>query len=128
MLMLTRSRRIRRAWSFVWRRLPVVDQRDINKLLTRVCSLHEYSTGAGINMERSEASAGLYPLYASLEALGGPSYRGQILFYLPVCRKFTDTGLVGIVAHELGHAKRAVDIGEGWHEKMQADYANEEKW
>lgn len=53
--------------------------------------------------------------------------RAQIVFWLPVCRLFTDHALLGVAAHELAHALQASGFRGDWHERMQRRYAAGER-
>lgn len=42
-----------------------------------------------------------------------------ILVHLPIFKLFSRAAQVGIIAHEMAHARRAARIGSGWLEKLQ---------
>jgi hypothetical protein len=69
------------------------------------------------------ASAGLFPVYGRDFK---PPPGGQITFFLPVFRLYSRKTIVGVVAHELGHALRASRMGPEWHEEMQRRSQREE--
>jgi hypothetical protein len=121
---LTRSRRIRWALDKVLRRLPASARTTVVGFLSRIVVSREWeSPGLSGDIERSSALT--CPLW-SLSEPDMTKYECQIIFHLPMLRLFSDTALIGIIAHELAHVHEAARLGNGWHEKMQARYqANE---
>jgi hypothetical protein len=80
-----------------------------------------YTIGMG---DLDPVSAMLAPLYNDLTS---KAYRPQVLVTLPIFRLFSAKAQIGIMAHEFAHAERASRLGQGWHEKMQARHAAEER-
>lgn len=71
----------------------------------------------GITGELWEKAAALLP-FGTFDELSTRNHKGQIIFCLPLCRRFSDRALIGIVAHEFAHAVRAAALDSEWHEKM----------
>jgi hypothetical protein len=114
MKILTRSSRIRRALRQVQKRIPGGEWRSIDSFLTWVRSESQWQV-LGLGGDLNPCSAALLPLY-DVEDL---SVRGaQIILTLPPCRLYSNKAIIGLVAHELAHALRAVYIGKEWLEKM----------
>jgi len=111
----TRSRAIREALARVRKRIPVQDWHAISSFLTRISGEREWrAVGAWGYVDT--LWAGLFPVLGRcFEAVPG----GQIIFFLPLLRLYSRKAIVGVVAHELGHALRASKMGPEWHEHMQ---------
>ena len=119
MLIETHAARVRKAVRTVLRRIPVADRRRIESFVVWARAEREWCLiGVGGRLDRR--SAALMPLYDSTEMQGVP--RAQIIFWLPVCRLFSDHALLGVAAHELAHAIQATGFRGDWHERMQRRY------
>ena len=105
--------------------MPVQWRRRVEEFVTIIRASARYLTIGLGNID--PASATLRPLYRSLDAIRNENYEAQILVTTPIFRLFSTEARVGIIAHEFVHAVRASRLGCGWHEKMQANYTNEEK-
>jgi len=127
MMILTRSRRIRRALRTVRTRIPAKNWQVIASFLVRIRA--DSGWGFWGLMGRLDRSGGkLLPLYKAVVPISDQKNpRGQVCFNLPVCRLYSDRALVGLVAHELAHALRAAEFGSGWYEKMDCRYPAEER-
>jgi hypothetical protein len=127
----TRSKRISKAVDLVLRRMPRDDREAVVRFVSRVTAARAWTpvgvTGVdstvarlerfwkaregGVKCERRETGE----LHCERT---GDKYEAQVSFNLPVVRLFSETALVGIVAHEFAHARVAARLGECWHEKM----------
>jgi len=117
MKILTRSRRIKSALQTVTKRLPGEARKTVEGFLDRVIASREWrSLGLGGFDPSSAVTA---PLFRSLDDLGSERYTCQLIFHLPVVKLFSNTALIGIVAHELAHVHIAAGLGDGWHEEMK---------
>jgi hypothetical protein len=127
MQILTRSRRIRKALNSVRAGIPSHEWRAITDFLTWIQVDREWQT-FGLSAEVRPVAAELVPLFESREKIKG----AQIRFVLPLCRLYSNTAIVGVVAHELAHAARAVRFGKDWFTRMggvwNAPGANRRYW
>jgi hypothetical protein len=114
---LTRVPRIRRLFQSVWRRLPKEERASIARFGLQVRTTREWQL-PGISLQVDTACG-------QARAVAGGSV--ELLFTLPIARLYSDKALRGVVAHELGHAARAVRQGRRWQERMMASYAREER-
>ena len=121
----TRSVRIRRTLLRVMRAVPTEDLSAI-KAVVRVVKAEKSWAFLGVTTELDPASA---ELTTSWESVSTPveDYFGIVRFNLPVVRFLSDKALVGVVAHEFGHAFRAAKLGRGWFEKMCRNRRAEER-
>ncbi len=132
MLILTRSHRIRRALGIVRARIPSKDWQTVSAFLSKVWAETAWQT-LGLGTTISEVAGELRPLKRLQD---GSVCGAHIRFNLPLCRLYSNKAMVGLVAHELAHALRAAQIGEGWVEKMggvwgpgaDRKYRLEERW
>jgi hypothetical protein len=118
MMVITRARRIRKALHAALLRIPTADLRHVKAFVWCIRSDREWQI-EGLCGVLQQASAGLYPVY-SMDQRAVP--RAQVIFWLPICRLFSDTALLGVVAHELAHAYQASGIPGDWHARMQQRY------
>jgi len=126
-LILTRSRRIRRALRIVRKQIPTKDWRAIASFVEWLRCESGWQR-AGLMSELSKNGGGLFPLYdPNVPPRDQKNPRGQVRFALPICRLYSDKALIGLVAHELAHAVRAARLGAGWYERMDRRYLHEER-
>ena len=129
--MCTRSKSIVKAIDRVLWRLPPKDRRAVKRFVFRVAASRAWkpvhaggvdSTAAMLTRFWKEGDGGVRCERQETGALRcertGETYLAQVEFNLPVVRLFSDKALVGIVAHELAHARIGAMLGEGWYEKM----------
>ncbi len=118
MVMMTRSFRIVRG---VLSRIPSDDRKRVVRFVESLkCERAWQSVGLGATVNQS--AGGLYPFFYMDGRVGA-----FIRFSLPVCRRFSDHALTGIVAHEFAHALRASALTGDWHARMQRQYNAEER-
>jgi hypothetical protein len=117
----TRSRAVRQATAAVLGGMPKSARQVVEEFVFVIRASTSYSIGLG---GLNPGSAMLAPLYTDLTF---KAYSPQVLVTLPIFRLFSAKAQIGIMAHELAHAVRASRLGQGWHEKMRARYAAEER-
>ncbi len=114
MRILTRSRQIRKALRALRARIPAKDWQTISAFLSRVRAETAWRI-SGIGEAIDPISAALQPLYTlNPWILCG----AEIVFVLPIYRLYTDSGMIGVAAHEFAHALRAARHDDDWPEKM----------
>jgi len=125
MRVLTRSARVRRAFHSALRRIPGADRARIESFVVWVVAEREW-TVTGLGSSIGGTSAALMPLWDVEKGIHSVP-EAQIIFYLPVCRLFSDEALVGVAAHEMAHALQASRMRGNWHDRMQRRYTAGER-
>jgi hypothetical protein len=105
------------------RRIPKDKLRTIQLFVCALCARRDYQF-CGFGFDLDYASAMLAPRWKDLSS---SSYEAQIIVILPIFRLFSAWAQIAIMAHEFAHASRGHMIGEGWCEKMQRRYRQEER-
>jgi hypothetical protein len=131
MRLCTRSKHITKAIDRVLWRMPPKDREAVERFVFRVTAARAWTPVGVTGVDPTAAMLAQFwksrdgGVKCERQATGelhcqptGDRYEAQVCFNLPVVRLFTETALVGIVAHEFAHARIAARLGECWHEKM----------
>lgn len=125
MTFVTRSARILKLVRRVFQKIPEEDRVRIQRFLSAVRCSKEWNL-LGLGMEINQTAGGLYPIFSLTSGQFQP-IGAFVEFNLPICRLFSDRAMVGIVAHEFAHARRASRIQGDWDAKMRQRYRAEER-
>jgi hypothetical protein len=118
----TTSKPVIRVARAAMKRIPKQTRADIQKFFLALSARSdEQVVSLGV---LDFASAMLAPRYRDFSM---SAYDPCIYATLPIFRLFSSPAQVGIMVHEFAHASRASAMGDGWHEKVQSQYADEER-